>query len=69
MSIYHAPEYIKQRIVMGEKMKEKIDSRVTTIAQIRELIDNMSAKEKRGLKPATIEKLLKQIEEQINESV
>jgi hypothetical protein len=64
MSIYYEPEYNKHTLIMGEKMQ---DTRTETIQQIRELIASMSAREKRGLKPATIEKLLKQIEEQINE--
>jgi len=64
MGIYRAPEYNKHILIMGEKMQ---DTRQETIKQIRQLIAGMSAREKRGLKPATIEKLLKQIEGQINE--
>lgn len=67
MSIYNPAEYAKHVLIIGEPAKP--DKRTATIAQIRELISTMSAKEKKGLKPATVEKLLKKIEEQINESI
>ena len=46
---------------------ESKKERKETIAAIREKIAAMSTREKRGLKPAAIEKALKKIEEQIGE--
>ena len=43
--------------------------RKDTIEAIRDLIANMTAREKRGLKPAAIEKALKKIEVQIDEQL
>lgn len=73
MSIYITPEYNKNAIMIGTKRmtisrEEALDQRPATIALIRKKLATMSAKEKRGMKPAQIEKYLKLIEKQIAES-
>jgi len=62
VGIYDAPDYIKQRIIIGDTMQ---DQRQETIDQIRKSIAAMSPSEKRGLKPAAIEKALVKIESQL----
>jgi hypothetical protein len=72
VSIYKAPEYPKSVIFWDlaknrEMKEEKMDTRKETIAKMREILAAMTAKEKVGIKPATIEKHLTAIERQIDE--
>jgi signal transduction histidine kinase len=62
VSIYNAPDYIKQRLIIGDTME---DQRQETVDQIRKSIAAMSPAEKRGLSPAAIEKALAKIETQL----